>query len=150
MKCSHGRENFTHYQGTVRSIIWRRLAFESRYEWKINNPSRLTKWMVFIRKMSVLKASVKALRGLTQLGQLRSGLGYTLLEHHFQNEAASGAVGMWGDSHCLNRNWATRQSCTYWPSLCESAWAAVLERWDQGMSPMLTCWLDNMWQVMWH
>ena len=41
----------------------------------------LNKLMVFIRKMSVLNVSVKALLGLTRLGQLRSGLGYALLEH---------------------------------------------------------------------
>ena len=46
---------------------------------KSTTRAELTKLMVFIRKMSMLKASVKALRGLTQLGQLRSGLGYTLL-----------------------------------------------------------------------
>ena len=121
---------------------------------KLATRADLTKFMVFIRNMSVMKASVKALLGLTQLGQLRCGLGYTLLEHTSSMRQPVWAVGVgggvgvgvcvegvggggvgggggWGGgwgvgggdshSHSLSRNWAARQSCTYWPSMCESA-----------------------------
>ena len=63
---------------------------------KSTTRANLTKLMVFIRKMSVLKASVKALRGLTQLGQLRSGLGYTLLEHISRMRQPVGLLGCRG------------------------------------------------------
>ena len=93
---SHGRKNFTHYQGTVRSIIMAEADLSPGMNGKSANPSRFGQVMVFIRKMSVRKASVKALLGLTQLGQLRCELGYTLLEDTSSMRQPVWAVRMGG------------------------------------------------------
>ena len=64
-------------------------------------------------------------------------------------DSQCGLLG-WGDSHSLSRNWAARQFVHIGHHCASRREPLSWMRWEQGMSPMWTCGLANMWHVMWH
>ena len=123
MKCSHGRKNFTHYQGTVRSIIMAEADLSPGMNGKSATRADLAKFMVCVRKMSVRKVSVKALLAWHSWVSWDVGwdIPYWSILPVWDSQG-----GCWdgGDIHSLSCNWAARQVV----HICHHcAWASVID-----------------------